>query len=110
VDATTLAPMQRVFIGPGASAIEVDPKSGRIYVGFKGSDRLDVFDPNGLLPIDHVEAGGSAGHLTIDGEGNNLCISIPSKGEVRLVRLIGKALAARLDVPDPAEAALPGER
>ncbi len=110
VDAATLAPLRRVFIGPGASAIKVDPKTGRIYIGFKGSDRLDVFDPNGLLPIDHVDTGGSAGHFTIDREGNNLCISIPSKGEVRLVRLVGKALAARLDVPDPAEAALPGER
>jgi DNA-binding beta-propeller fold protein YncE len=110
IDTTTLAPLQRVFLGAGASAIKVDPKTGRIYVGFKDSGRLDVFDPTGLLPIDHVEAGGSAGHLTIDGEGNNLCISIPSKGEVRLVRLVGKAIAARLDVPDPAESALPGER
>jgi DNA-binding beta-propeller fold protein YncE len=110
VDIATLAPLQRVFVGPGANAIKVDPKTGRIYIGFKSSERLDVFDANGLLPIDHVEARGGAGHLTIDAQGNNLCISIPSKGEVRLVRLVGKALAARLDVPDPAEAALPGER
>jgi len=110
VDTTTLASLQRVFVGAGASAIKVDPKTGRIYVGFKDSGRLDVFDPNGLLPIDHVDVGGGAGHLTIDGEGNNLCISIPSKSEVRLVRLVGKALAARLEVPVPAESALPGER
>jgi len=110
VDTAALTSLQRVFIGAGASAIKVDPKTGRIYVGFKDSARVDVFDPNGLLPIDHVETGGGAGHLTIDGEGNNLCISIPSKGEVRLVRLVGKAIAARLDVPDPVESALPGER
>ena len=110
VDTATLSVAQRVFVGSGASAIKVDPKTGRIYVGFKGSSRLDVFDPTGLLPIDHVETGGGAGHLTIDSEGNNLCISIPSRGEVRLVRLVGKALAARLEVPDPVEAALPGER
>jgi YVTN family beta-propeller protein len=110
LDATTLAQSTRVFIGPGASAIKVDPKTDRIYVGFKNSERLDVFEPNGLLPVDHIETGGGAGHLTIDSEGNNLCISVPSKGEVRLVRLVGKALVARLDVPDPAEVALPGER
>jgi YVTN family beta-propeller protein len=110
IDTTALTVAQRVFIGAGASAIKVDPKTGRIYVGFKGSARLDAFDPTGFLPIDHVESGGGAGHLAIDGEGNNLCISVPSRGEVRLVRLVGKALAARLEVPDPVETALPGER
>jgi YVTN family beta-propeller protein len=110
VSTQTLAVVQRVFIGTGASAIKVDPKTGRIYVGFKDGNRLDVFDPTGLLPIDHVESGGGVAHLTLDGEGNNLCISLPSKGEVRLVRLVGKALAARVDVPDPVEASLPGER
>jgi YVTN family beta-propeller protein len=110
VSTATLTVVQRVFIGAGASAIKVDPKTGRIYVGFKNSNRLDVFDPTGLLPIDHVEAGGGVAHLTIDSEGNNLCISLPSRGEVRLVRLVGKALAGRLDVPDPVEALLPGER
>ncbi len=110
VSTATLAVVQRVFIGAGASAIKVDPKTGRIYVGYKNSNRLDVFDPTGLLPIDHVEAGGGVAHLSIDTEGNNLCISLPSRGEVRLVRLVGKALAARLEVPDPVEAAIPGER
>jgi YVTN family beta-propeller protein len=110
IETATLTVAQRVFIGTGASAIKVDPKTGRIYVGFKNSNRLDVFDPTGLLPIDHVETGGGVAHLTIDSEGNNLCISLPSKGEVRLVRLVGKALAGRLDVPDPVEALLTGER
>jgi len=110
VNTATLTVAQRVFIGAGASAIKVDPKTGRIYVGYKNSDRLDVFDPTGLLPIDHVEAGGGVSHLTIDSEGNNLCISLSSRGEVRLVRLVGKTVAARLEVPDPVEAAIPGER
>ena len=110
VDASTLAVTQRVFVGPKSVSIKVDSQTDRIYLGFKGSKSISVYDPAGLLPIDEIRTEGGADFLTIDGQGNNLCVIDSLRGEIRLVRLVGKTVAAQVDLPEPSEVALLGER
>jgi len=88
----------------------VDSQTDRIYLGFKGSKSISVYDPAGLLPIDEIRTEGGADFLTIDGQGNNLCVIDSLRGEIRLVRLVGKTVAAQVDLPEPSEVALLGER
>lgn len=103
--------VQRVWVGLGASALKVDPVTDRIYVASTDSPSVAVYDPLSLLPVDSVPAGGDVGFLVIDGEGNNLCMTLPRERQVRLARLVSKEEVARTDVPeDPYEVALQGER
>jgi DNA-binding beta-propeller fold protein YncE len=110
VDTASLAVTQRAYVGPGVAALKVDPQTDRIYLGFRDSDRVEIYDPGALLPIDAIRTDSGVGYLTIDGEGNNLCVLLPARNEVRLLRLSGKAAVARLDIPEPSEAVLAGGR
>lgn len=110
VDTTTLAVAQRAYVGPGVSALKVDPKTDRIYLGFKDSDRVDVFDPAVLMPIDAIRTESGVGYLTIDAEGNDLCVLLPARDEARLLQISGKAVVARIDVPGPTEVVFAGGR
>jgi DNA-binding beta-propeller fold protein YncE len=110
VDTAALTIVQRVYVGPGASAIKVDSQSDRVYLGFRDTGAIEVFEPTTFLPTDRFAGGSGTGYLTIEGDGNNLCVVLPQGGEVRLLRLVGKSTVARTDVPEPREAALVGER
>jgi len=102
---------RRVYVGLGASALAVDRATDRIYLALRGSNSVAIYDPLSLLPTDSVAAGGDVGFLAIDPEGNSLCMTLPSDGQVRLARLVGKQEFAQAEVPeDPYEVALPGER
>jgi DNA-binding beta-propeller fold protein YncE len=110
LDTASFTIVQRVFVGPAASAIKVDSQSDRVYLGFRDSGSIEVFEPTTFLPTDRFSADSGTGYLTIEGDGNKLCVVLPQSGEVRLVRLVGKSTVARTDVPEPREAALLGER
>lgn len=110
IDTAALTIAQRVYVGPGASALKVDSQSDRVYLGFRDSGAIEVFEPTTFLPTDRFSGNAGTGHLTIEGDGNNLCVVLPQGGEVRLLRLVGKSIVARTDVPEPREAALLGER
>lgn len=102
---------QRVWVGLGASALKVDPVTDRIYLASADSTAVAVYDPLSLLPVDSVPAGGQVGFLAIDGEGNNLCMTLPRERQVRLARLVSKEEVVRTDVLEgPYEIALQGER
>lgn len=110
VDTAAATVAARAYVGPGASAIAVDPQTDRIYLGFRDSDRIEIYDPAALLPVDGIRTGSGPGFLTIDPEGNDLCVLLPRSDGVTMVRLAGKAVAARVDVPGPAQAVLQGGR
>jgi DNA-binding beta-propeller fold protein YncE len=110
-DPTTLSIVRRVYVGSGGTALKVDSKTDLIYLSRQGSGEVAIYDPFSLLPVDSYRTEGDASYLTIDGEGNNLCIVLPGTNGVRAVRLVGKETASETDVgEDPYRVTLMGER
>jgi YVTN family beta-propeller protein len=111
-DPTTLSIVRRVYVGNGGTALKVDSKTDRIYLSRRGTGEVAIYDPFSFLPIDSYRTGGGdASYLTIDGEGNNLCVVLPGTNGVRAVRLVGKDTASETDVgEDPYWVTLMGER
>jgi YVTN family beta-propeller protein len=95
IDARTLAVQQRVYVGQGARALEVDPRSSRIYLARARTGRVEVFDPASFLPLEEIAVPGEVMWLSVESEGNALGILIQDPPEVRLVGLVGGGLVAR---------------
>lgn len=111
IDPITLSETARVHVGTGVTAIKVDPQSGRIYLANRLSASIDIYDPLSLLPVDAIPVDGTISHMTIDEEGNNLYLVLPGTGEVRILRIVSKAIVARADVGEaPYDTVLAGER
>lgn len=111
LDPSSLSVVQRVYVGLGATALKVDTRTDRIFVGRRGTAAVDIYDPFSLLPVDSIPAGGDVSYLTLDGERNDLGLVLRDGGEVALVRNVGHAEFARVDVGDaPARVAFMGER
>ena len=103
--------VKRIYVGPGAEALKVDPRTDQIYLYRRHAGQVEIFDPFSSLPIDFVRSDEEVGFMTIDGEGNNLLLVLPEANAIRGVRLVGKGDAARLDVgEDPYRVTLMGER
>ncbi len=110
-DTTTLSIVRRVYVGSGGTALKVDSRTDLVYLARRGTGEIAIYDPFSFLPIDAYRAGADAAYLTIDGEGNNLCVVLPGTNSVRMIRLIGKAIATEVEVPeDPFRVTLMGER
>jgi YVTN family beta-propeller protein len=111
LDPSLLSVVKRIYVGLGGSALKVDPRTDRIYLAKGQSDIVDVYDPFSLLPGDFIRAGGAVASMTIDGEGNNLCLALSDKNIVKLVQLVGKQTLSEIDVgEDPSWVTLMGER
>ncbi|HET6372727.1 MAG TPA: hypothetical protein VFG76_05435 [Candidatus Polarisedimenticolia bacterium] len=89
VDSRTLIVEQRVYVGPGARALEVDPRSGRIFVARAKTGRIEIFDPFSLLPVDEVPVPGEVAWMSVEADGNGLGILLRDPPEVRIVGLVG---------------------
>jgi DNA-binding beta-propeller fold protein YncE len=110
-DADTLAVAQRPFVGPGQTAIRVDPASDRIYLARRGTGTIEVFDPFSLLAIDRLPIPGDAAFLTIDRENAGIVAVLSSRGEVVRVSPLSRGIEATVPAgPSVAFAALIGER
>jgi YVTN family beta-propeller protein len=102
LDARLLTVLQRVYVGPRARALEVDPRSGRIYLARARSGRVEVFDPTSLLPVAEIPVSGEVAWMWIEPEGNNLGILMKDPTEARIVGLVGHQTVARTALgPDP---------
>ncbi len=111
IDVASLAVVKRIYVGPGAAALKVDPRTDQIYLYRRHAGQVDIFDAFSSLPVDFVRSDEEVGFMTIDGEGNNLLLVLPEANAIRGVRLIGKGDSARLDVgEDPYRVTLMGER
>jgi hypothetical protein len=95
VDSLTLAVTQRVYVGPGGRALEVDPRSGRVYLARAKTGRVEVFDPSSLLPLAEIPAPGEIAWMTVEAEGNGLGVLLRNPPEVRIVGLVGGGTIAR---------------
>lgn len=110
-DPTTLSIVRRVYVGNGGKALKVDSKTDLIYLSRQGGGEIAIYEPFSFLPVDSYRTGGDASYLTIDGEGNNLCVVLPGTNAMRAIRLVGKETAAEIDVGDsPYWVTLMGER
>lgn len=106
-----LAPAGRVFVGLGATALVVDPRTDLLYVAQAGSPSLAVFDPFSLVPLSSVDVGGAASFLTFDDAQNVLFALLPERGAVSVVDLTSQRQLGLFDVgPEPYGITLSGER
>jgi hypothetical protein len=94
LDAENLAVAKRPFVGPGQSAIRVDPTSDRIYLARRGTGTIEIFDPFSLLAIERLPLPGDASYLTIDRETAGIVAVIPGLGEVVRVSPIARKVEA----------------
>lgn len=105
-----LAPAGRIFVGLGAGAVQVDPRTGRIYVARADAGRIDVFDPPSALPVDGFEVPGPVAHLAIDEVENALLAVMPSLRSIAFVDLASRRVLSSVDVgPEPGRAVVAGD-
>ncbi|GAO02333.1 hypothetical protein [Anaeromyxobacter sp. PSR-1] len=106
-----LAPAGRLFVGLGASAILVDPRTDLLYVAQAGSPALAVFDPFSLVPLGGVDVGGAASFLVFDAAQNLLFALLPERRSVSVVDLTAQRQVGLFEVGrEPYDLALSGER
>lgn len=103
IDSRTLIVEQRVYVGQGARALEVDPRSGRIYLARNRTRKIEAFDPSSFLPLSEIPVPGEVSWLAVESEGNGLGVLLLDPPEVRIVGLVGSGTVARTPLgPDPA--------
>jgi YVTN family beta-propeller protein len=110
-DVPSLAPVARVYVGLGITAVKVDPRSDLIYLSRGDERRITVHDPISLQPVDAIEMPGAVSHMTIDDAENALLALVPERRAVAVVDLTSRKLLAEIPVgADPYTIALVGER
>ncbi len=105
-----MAVVRTVFLGLGAGAVVVDPRSDLVYVGRADEGRIQVFDPFSALPVDAIEVPGPVSFLALDRVENSLLAVLPATGQVAFVDVTRKRLVGAVDVgPGPYQVAVLGE-
>lgn len=103
--------VRTVFVGLGAGALKVDPRSDLVYVGRADEGRIQVFDPVSALPVDAIQVPGPVSWLALDDVENALVAVLPATGQVAFVDVTRKRLVGALEVgAEPYQVALVGER
>jgi YVTN family beta-propeller protein len=97
IDAESLTPTARIWVGRGATSIEVDTRTGFIYVGRKSRD-IVVVDPRALTFIDEFKVGGTPGYLTVDDEQSALFVVLPDQGLIQKLNLVSYRVQGTLEV------------
>jgi YVTN family beta-propeller protein len=111
VDTKSLSVAKRLSIGMGVISIKVDSITDLVYLGKAGDPLVGVYEPFSFVPVDYVRVGGSAGYLTIDGEGNSLIAVDSQSRKLVITSLIGKKMISAIDVGEvPYQVAVMGER
>jgi YVTN family beta-propeller protein len=106
-----LAVVRTVFLGLGAGALKVDPRTDLIYVGRTDEGRIQVFDPISALPVDSIAVPGPVAFLALDHVENTLVAVLPTRAQVAFVDLTRKRLVAALELAgEPFQVVLADER
>jgi YVTN family beta-propeller protein len=93
-----MAQVTRIFVGLGAAALKVDPRTDLVYVGRADEDRIQLFDPSSLLPVGEIEVPGPVSYLAIDDVENALVAVVPSRRQVAFVDLTRRRVLSTVDV------------
>jgi YVTN family beta-propeller protein len=88
---------RRVFVGLGAAALKVDPRSDLVYVGKADETILQVFDPFSLMPVDSVELPEGTSYLAIDDVENTLLALMPARRAIAFVDLTTRRVTGTVD-------------
>ncbi|HKQ61460.1 MAG TPA: hypothetical protein VJS92_09205, partial [Candidatus Polarisedimenticolaceae bacterium] len=93
------------------TALALDRRASRVLVGLEGPPRVEVFEAASMLPADSIPAPARVAPLLPEERGNGLCLVLAPARELRLVRLVGHALAAVVELPgEPGEVAFVGDK
>jgi YVTN family beta-propeller protein len=95
VDSASLAIERRAYVGPGATALEVDSRSGRVFLARSRTGRIEVFDPTSFLPVEEIRVGAEIAWLAVESEGNGLGVLLTVPAEARIVGVVGGKTVAR---------------
>jgi hypothetical protein len=101
----------RVFVGLGASAIQVDSNTGLIALAM-GEERVARFyAPGQTTPLGQVDLPGSATRLLVDDVEQTLVALVPETRNLVSVDLATRRIRATAELPEqPTDLALTGER
>ncbi|MBW2543218.1 MAG: YncE family protein [Deltaproteobacteria bacterium] len=99
IDPRNLRVTERIFVGRGATSIELDPKTGLIYIGMRMGG-VAVVDPSLLMPIDTFRVDGNAVALDIDGDENNLFVVSSNQRTIRKLGLVSQKLIGTIEVEE----------
>jgi YVTN family beta-propeller protein len=103
--------VKRMNVALGLASIKIDTNSGLVYMGRVHDPQVGIYDPNALVPVDYVDAGGAVAYMTIDGDMNNLVMVSPELRRVVVANLISKRTLWAIDVgEDPYWVTVMGER
>lgn len=103
--------VSRVFVGLGAAAVEVDPRTGLVYVGSADERQIQVFDPLSYVPMAAIEVPAPVSYLTVDAVENVMVALMPSVGAVAFVDIASRRVVSVADVgADPYRMVIVGER
>lgn len=106
-----LTVVNRLFVGLGAGALEVDPRTDLVYVGRADERRIQVFDPFSFAPLGAIELPGPVSYLTVDAVENTLLALMPTSGAVAFIDLASRRVVSVVDVgADPLRLVVVGER
>jgi YVTN family beta-propeller protein len=92
----SLAPMKRVYVGIGTTALKVDADTDLLYVA-NAAGRISIFDPFSLIPIDFIDLPGGASWLSIDAVQNVLYALLPDQRSITAIHLTTKAALGQLE-------------
>jgi len=110
-DPASNAPINRIYMGTGGSAIKVDPQTNMLYIGLIGGRDIEVHDPFTLIAGDFIPVEGEVVSMTIDNDENNLCVVVPEKRMLKIINLTSRKVIAEIDVDaDPYWVNVMGER
>jgi DNA-binding beta-propeller fold protein YncE len=110
VDAVSLAETGRIYADADAASIEVDSKTGLIYVG-RELGGISVVDPSSLMRIDRFRTRGNAVSLAIDDDENSLFVVLADSATVQKIDLVSKRIKGVIEVEEGSYAVvLMGER
>jgi len=111
LDTVSLTAVRREFVGAGVSTIKIDPRTDFLILGKGREATIAVYDPFSYTPADIIPVGGSAEHLGIDGDENNLYVVVPERKVVRVVSLVSRRVIGEIEVSEsPSWVVVMGER
>jgi YVTN family beta-propeller protein len=103
--------LKKVFVGLGASAIRVDPRTDMVYVAQAADRRVSVFDTLSPMPVDDFAVEGAVSWMAIDDLPNSIITLTPAGGKASVFDLTSRTLRAVMEVgANPFTVKVAGER